>query len=216
MNTFEKYQVFLDQDDYFEAIQKLKAADIEYEIKDKTLTTSDLSPGMKSVNVELYLKKEDFDKADQLLVSNEEIEHYLFEYSDDELVEVIVKEDEWSEFDVDLAKKILEERGKYSEEHIESLKEKRIEELRKPDEKQNKWVLRGYYLAIVGGWISVFIGLHLSTYKKKLPNGEKVYAFSESDRRNGRYIYILGIIFSLIYLFLAFYEEIMIHYHASK
>ncbi len=61
-------------------------------------------------------------------------DYYLYSFTDDELMEVITKADEWSPFDVVLARKILAEKGKsISDEAIKAINEKRIEELKAPE-----------------------------------------------------------------------------------
>lgn len=153
------------------------------------------------------IKKSDFDKVDKILIkkSEEDIEkipsdYYLLSFSDEELIDVVTKSDEWSTFDVTLSKKLLKEKGKeVTDEQIKAFKNKRIEELAKPEKSQKPYIIAGYVLAILGGWLSVFIGWHLLTYKKPLPNGNKVYAYSEHDRKQGNRIFILGILFMILW-----------------
>ena len=45
---------------------------------------------------------------------------------------------------------------------------------------------------------SVSFGWHLSTYKKTLPNGDRVYGYSQSDRKHGNRILIIGAICFLV------------------
>ena len=45
-------------------------------------------------------------------VSDVDREHYLFDFTDQELYDILAKPDEWSAFDYQLAQKILQERGK--------------------------------------------------------------------------------------------------------
>lgn len=153
------------------------------------------------------IKKDDFKKIDEILLKKweEDIQevpdnYYLLNFSDEELLDVIAKSDEWSTFDVALAKKMLKEKGKeVTPEEIDLIKNKRLVELAKPEKSQKTYIIAGYVLAILGGWLSVFIGWHLLTYKKTLPNGHKVYAYSENDRKEGNRIFILGIIFMVIW-----------------
>lgn len=65
------------------------------------------------------LKKNDFEKVDKILSETTKIEidkvekdYYLLSFSDEELIDVITKSDEWNKFDVELAQKLLKERGK--------------------------------------------------------------------------------------------------------
>ncbi|HEY9002529.1 MAG TPA: hypothetical protein VIM89_14325 [Mucilaginibacter sp.] len=171
------------------------------------------------VDYAIKLKSEDFEKVNQLRKEYEEKnlddvekDYYLFSFTDDELMEVLTKADEWSTFDVVLARKILTERGKnISDADITSINEKRIEELKVPEPPQTTWIILGYLLAFFGGLLGLFIGWHLKSYKKTLPSGEKVYGYTENDRWHGKlifYISIIGVIVGIIYkLWPAFKSE---------
>ena len=154
------------------------------------------------------LKKNDFEKADNILSEKSKTEinevqkdHYLFSFSDEQLIDVIVKSDEWNKFDVELSRKILKDKGKeISETEIIEIKKKRLIELAKPEESQNIYIVIGYICAILGGILGLFIGWHLLTFKKTLPNGNRVYAYSENDRKQGNRIVILGGIFMIFWI----------------
>lgn len=74
------------------------------------------------------------------------------------------------------------------------MKRSRIEILSKPSKNQTLWVTIGYYTAFLGGIAGIIIGLHLSTHKRTLPNGDRVYDYSESDRKHGTRIFYIGLI----------------------
>lgn len=153
------------------------------------------------------IKKNDFEKVEEILLKESEAEietvpddYYLLSFTDDELIDVLSKSDEWSTFDVALSKKLLKEKGKeVTQTEIEAIKNKRLLELAKPEKSQKAYIILGYILAIFGGWLSIFIGWHLLTYKKTLPNGNQVYAYNENDRKQGNKIFIMGIIFLIIW-----------------
>ena len=154
------------------------------------------------------IKKDDFEKANDILREKAKIEineiqddYYLLSFTDEELIDVIEKSDEWNKFDVELAKKLLTERGnEITTEQISELKKQRIIELSKPEEGQNVYIIIGYVCAVLGGMLGIFIGWHLLTHKKTLPNGNRIYAYSENDRKQGNRILILGGIFILIWI----------------
>ena len=156
----------------------------------------------------IKLKKSDFEKVDKILTekSEKEINHidkdyYLLSFSDNELIDVISKSDEWNKFDVSLAKKLLKERGnEITDEKISEIKKLRIAELSKPEQSQNIYILIGYVCALLGGVLGIFIGWHLLTYRKTLPNGNRIYAYSENDRKQGNRIVILGGTFIVIWI----------------
>ena len=158
------------------------------------------------------IKADDFKNVDSILLnlSEKELEtvdkdHYLFGFTDEELFEIISKPDEWNEFDFQLAKKILRERGKeINQNTIDLLKKQRLNDLAKPEEGQRNWIYAGYIFALLGGLIGVFIGWHLSTYRKTLPNGQQVYGYKQEDRKHGRRIWIIGAIMFIVSLTIRF------------
>jgi len=158
------------------------------------------------------IKADDFKKVDSILLnlSEKELEtvdkdHYLFGFTDEELFEIISKPDEWNEFDFQLAKKILRERGKeINQDTIDLLKKQRLNDLAKPEEGQRNWIYAGYIFALLGGLIGVFIGWHLSTHRKTLPNGQQVYGYKQEDRKHGRRIWIIGVIMFIVSLTIRF------------
>ena len=151
---------------------------------------------------EVQLRQSDFEKATILLEHLVEEEtnqlpedYYLLEFTDEELFDVVVKKDEWNEFDYLLARKLLTKRGKpVDEELIKSINKKRIEDLTKPEKSQGAWIIAGYCFAFLGGFLGGIIGYVLWTSQKTLPNGNKVYSYSESDRKQGKRILILSVI----------------------
>ena len=128
--------------------------------------------------------------------------HYLFDFTDQELYDILAKPDEWSAFDYQLSQKILKERGKQiDKEVLNSLRKTRIEDLAKPEEKQTNNVWVGYLFSLLGGLIGIAIGWNMMSSKKKLLNGEEIFSYQENYRKHGKRIMILGIIMSIILTF---------------
>src|ERR1700744_4534560 len=154
------------------------------------------------------IKSEDFERVNALLLQNEandepveDEEYYLFGFTDEELREVLAKADEWSAYDVTLARKILTDRGKpISDDELGSLKSKRLEELKKPESSQQIWITIGYISTFLGGVLGLFIGWHLFKHKKTLPNGEKVYGYTKYDREQGKMIFYLALASTIIWI----------------
>lgn len=157
---------------------------------------------------EIKIQLTDFEKAEKVLDENAENlidqidkDYYLFSFSDDELYEILLKADEWNEFDYKLAQKILIQRGKSVDtELLKALKKQRIELLAKPEENQKSWIMAGYIFAILGGFLGILIGYSLWTSKKSLPNGQKVYSYDEKDRVHGKNIFYIGLIILPFYV----------------
>ena len=200
---FITYQKFNDPALAEELAEKLDHHDIAYFV-DESSFRFDPSLVMSNATTEyaVKIKSEDFEKVNQLLIADEsknvndvDKDYYLFTFTDDELMDVITKADEWSAFDVVLARKLLAERGKnVSDKEIETINEQRIEELKQPDTPQTFWIVIGYMVSILGGVLGIFIGWHLYSYKKTLPDGERVYGYTERDRWHGRIIFYLSIV----------------------
>jgi len=151
---------------------------------------------------EIQLHPDSFEKAEELLEKQAETmisdlpeDYYLFSFTDEELHDVILKHDEWSEFDYLLARKLLVERGKNIDESlIKALRKQRIEDLAKPEQDQTAWIAFGYLAALIGGFFGVITGYVLWSSQKTLPNGQVVYTYSVKDRIHGKNILILGCI----------------------
>lgn len=146
----------------------------------------------------------DFLKAERALDDAAEKElaevapdHYLFAFSTEELLDVVRKPDEWNALDRKLARKLLAERGE-AVPASEALSAARLEELAEPARPQTRRVIIGYVLAALGGLMGVFIGYHLNTAKKTLPDGRRVYVYNDDDRSHGKWIFFIGVIMLLV------------------
>jgi hypothetical protein len=207
------YKRFYEQERATELTNILTDNGIDFEVTEDKENLDSLY-GDKTFSKQYFvkIKGDDFKKADSILLklSEQEIDtadkdHYLYGFTDEELFEIISKPDEWNPFDFQLSKKILRERGKeINQETIDLLKKQRLNDLAKPEEGQRNWIYAGYLFALLGGLIGVFIGWHLSTYRKTLPNGQQVYGYKQEDRKHGRRIWILGTIMFIISLTIRF------------
>ena len=158
--------------------------------------------------VQLLLLQSDFAKANEVLrteaekvIEQMDKDYYLFDFTNEELYEIIMKPDEWGAFDYTLAQKLLKDRGvTVDEELINSLRKQRVNDLAKPEEGQQPMVLVGYLLALLGGLLGLLVGWFLWTYKKTLPDGQIVHAYSERDQKHGRNIFILGLVFLIFWV----------------
>jgi hypothetical protein len=203
------YRKFSDQESAVNLEKILRDEEIEAYIEN-TSTAFDPGFSRNELNNEyrVKIKGAEFEQADNVLkkIAYDDLEevdhsHYLFKFSDDELMDIIKKYDEWSEYDYLLAQKILAERDKeISISDIRLFKRKRIQELSKPEAASKRMIWWGYRLAILGGFASIIIGYFLSFQKKTLPNGTVVYAFAKPDREHGNRILSLGIFFLVLWI----------------
>ncbi len=204
-----------------------QAKDVEQLLRDNNIDTIiadnvpsvDSNFGANPLNneIEIRIKQSDFDKASKILESQVENlintiddDYYLLSFTDDELYDILLKSDEWSEFDYSLSKKLLKERGKsIDDELLKSLKLKRLKELAKPEGNQNSWIIAGYIFAILGGFLGLIIGYFLWTSKKTLPNGQKVYSYYPKDRKHGKYIFYISLIIYPVGFLIKFLSQIL-------
>lgn len=143
-----------------------------------------------------------FTKAEDVLrqsidISAIEVEkdYYLLAFSNEELMEVIEKKDEWGNYDYALALQLLEERGhKLTNDDIERLDSKRIASLAIPEDGLNIWTVFGYFSAAIGGVLGIFIGIYMMQSKKTLPDGSRVPTYNRQTQTHGLYILIIGVI----------------------
>lgn len=218
-SEFVTFQTFSDRNSAMELIYLLEENQIPFVLDEFFPFHNPLFSSEKEAIKEFHvqLQKESFPKVQQLLlnINREELEsvasdYYLFAFSDQELLDIIEKSYEWSAFDYLLALKLLQERGvKIDVDRIVKIKEEKLEELAKPEKDQGFWIYIGYILALIswyflptyGGITSLIIGVHLYTSKKTLPNGDRIFTHSKSNRIHGVVITIIGILAFILFFF---------------
>ena len=189
---------------------QLEEHGIEYVLEEEVQA---FNPTFAYADTKEYVVKinsSDFEKVRELLkqdasehISEVEKDYYLYDFTDDELLDVIIKADEWNAFDVQLARKLLADRGHgLSDLEVDRIMAMRLQALKTTEPSQSSWIAAGYTFALAGGVLGFFIGWHLWTYKKTLPDGERVFNYSEHDRQQGKIIFYLsfvGLIITFIY-----------------
>ncbi|HEY6504114.1 MAG TPA: hypothetical protein VIZ28_09085 [Chitinophagaceae bacterium] len=218
---FVKYRSFNDKELATELYQKLSEAGFSVAWED-TVGYFDASFSNNEFLNIYYVKLNpgDFKKADEFLLnavseSKQEpiADYYLFSFSNDELIGVLKKPDEWNEFDLYWAKKILDTRGlAIKQEELEQAKTERLTELKKPWVLDKLWLFCAFALWLAALWFIhiyidvavIFIGGYISFSKKTMPDGQKVKAFSATDRLLGKIVLAAGIALAL-YILLQYY-----------
>lgn len=210
-NQFSVFKKFASMEQARELISFLNSNTIETELSNNIAPVDNILIG-NSLNqeFEVKIKLSDFDKANKLLeevaedqISTIDSDYYLFDFTDDELYDIILKQDEWNEFDYSLAKKLLSQRGKPIDDNlIKALNNKRLNELSKTEENQKPWIIAGYIFAFLGGFLGLIIGYVLMTSKKNLPNGQRIHSYNSVDRKHGKTIFYIGIVLLPFYILL--------------
>ena len=212
MDELVLFKRFTDAGQAKELAEELASKGIECRLIDDSLSKEITF----STNSELLIRPSDFEKANKILdekadelLKNIDNKHYLFEFTNDELYDILAKPDTWNSLDYKLAQQILKNRGQdISDELVKSLKQARTAELSKPIKGQTLWIITGYILSFTVSIIGLIIGWYLWKTEKILPGGEKIYAYSENDRRHGKWIFFIGIILWPIALLIKFFNKL--------
>lgn len=131
----------------------------------------------------------------QEVISEIPEDYHLFEYSDQDLIQILVESTEWNELDVLLAEKILRDRKvPVNFDEIDNNREQRKQELAKPQSGQTGWIVIGYLFAFLFGFVGMLLGYSLWKAKKRSPDGDKSYAYADAVRVHGKIIFFISII----------------------
>ena len=205
--TFHKFNLL---EDAQELISTLKKNDIKVQIEDTSPPVDITFSGNTLQNeIRIKVKQSDVGIANQILEKQAEQlidkfpnDYYLYDFTDNELIEIIEKSDEWSKEDYMLSQKILKDRGsEISKEEIEKIKQKRIEDLRTPEKGHIGWLIFGFISAILGGLLGIFIGWFHWDFKKTDPTGQQFYAYDQQTRKTGQIIFWIGLVATIYWIY---------------
>lgn len=208
-NPFITFQKFNSLEDAEDLISTLKDHGVSVQIEDASPPLDITFSGNTLQNeIRIKVKQSDFEIANQILEKQAEQfvdkfsdDHYLYDFTDDELIEILEKPDEWNKEDYLLSQKILKDRGhEINPEKVKELRQKRTDELRKPEKGQTGWLIFGFLLALLGGLLGVFMGWFYWTFKKTDPTGQRVYAYDSKTRKAGQSVFWIGIFSQIIWI----------------
>jgi hypothetical protein len=212
-----KYRSFNDKALAIELYQKLSADGIPVAWEDTEGFFDASFANNEFLNIYyIKIRQEDFKKADEILMrsvsesKNEPVgDYYLLSFSNEELIDVLKKPDEWNEFDRYWAKKILEKKGiDIKQEDLEQARVQRLAELKQPWTLDKLWIICAIALWVAAFWFIhvygavavIFIGGYIALSKKTMPDGQRVKAFSAGDRLIGKIVLAAGFILALFIL----------------
>src|ERR1044071_5103671 len=202
MAGYEVFHAFYVEEDANSMVNLLSQKGIDCKIErskpiiDKIIIGDEIEPSFL-----LKIPGDEFNRAHEIIneevgesISKLDADYYLFSFSNEELMEIIRKPDEWSDQDFVIAQKILTDRGhSFSQNQIQTIKAERMEELKKPAKEEIWSILLGYFLSIIVCIGGLFYGLFLVTGKKLLPDGTKVFTYEKRARIHGRIIILISI-----------------------
>lgn len=212
MSDFKTYMCLTDAKSVSEITTILSKHLIPFKVED---TSKSFDPSFSfnntSKSILILLDIKDFEKANhvidkELILNIDEIdkEHFLYTFSEEELLDVIKNSEEWHPLDVKLAKKIIKDKDfTINETEIINHKNAKQNKIYKPEKSSKTTILTGYVFSLIGGFIGIAIALFLINNKKTLPTGEKIYTYCKEDRNHGVKMLISSCIILIIYLFFA-------------
>ena len=62
------------------------------------------------------------------------------------------------------------------------------------------WIAIGYFFAILGGLVAIFIGWHLLMSKPADPSNTQRFAYNSRERSHGFWIFLIGIVSMLFWI----------------
>ncbi|HSC37948.1 MAG TPA: hypothetical protein VLD19_08765 [Chitinophagaceae bacterium] len=197
---------------------RLEEGEVAYQLEDNSrLFDPNFANNQLDSDISIKLRPVDFVKADEVLadfykrsLDSIDSDYYLLAFTDAELMEVVARPDEWGPFDYQLAMKLLKERGQeVKPEEAERLKQQRMKELEVPERAHRNLIITGYICILLLVIVGIAIGSGLVFYKKTLPDGRRIFAFSEKDRGHGYIILTLSIVFFVFSLLLKTYIGVL-------
>jgi hypothetical protein len=195
--AFVTFRKFTDPDLAEALIQQLEAAGIPCEVEDnQNYFNPTFVKNPLSRDIAIRLRQKDFAAAQQLLMTRAQQQfaevpagHFLHEFTDAELKDILQKPDEWNEEIQWMAQTLLKQRGiAIDETLLQQYRTARTRTLARPESDGSLWIVAGYASAILGGVVGLFVGGALAFGKKTLPDGSRIFRYTEGERTHGKII----------------------------
>ena len=213
-NDFIVYRKFTDIESAEDFAGELSKNGIKYLLLDNNHSYVKLvGYNMVDFAVGVNIREQDFAKAELVLekyyaaqIVNVDRSYHLFEFTDQELKNIVFNPFDWGDFDFQLAKHILKERGiEVTDQEIKFIKSDKIAQLSQKEEVGNYKIIMGYILALVFPLAGTFIGITIKYNRKILPNGQKFYINTEQDRKHAQRIILISLVwYCLAFIYLVF------------
>jgi hypothetical protein len=215
-SPYVTFKIFPDKDSAEDFSEVLRLAGIDFEIEEDSLVF-DPSYANNPLNKDYVVKirQSDMSAATKAYadyfekqIDQAPPDHYLFEFTDQELEEILAKPDEWGTFDYLLSRKILSQRGiEIPDEKLALLKAERYKQLAQPESENISNIAAYYVISILIVPVGIIIGWIWAYSKKQLPDGNKIYAYNQTVRKHGRILFFGCTVLFLIAVYLRVIQD---------
>jgi hypothetical protein len=215
----EYFREFLNVEEANDLAQLLEKNNILYSLEkpqvliDKAIVGTTILP-----KVVLKILPRDFEQVNRMLANIIEQQavpegHYLLDFDDLELFEVIKKPDSWNIEDVTMARKILVNRGfEITNQQLQELQEQRFDELKAGKDGSLSWMIFYAFCVVLGVVFlhplfmiaGVGMGFYYWQDKRRDPKGAPYFTFNKKTRIAGQIIFYLGIGLMIVLFILLF------------
>lgn len=149
----------------------------------------------------------DFGKVNELMklemerqVEYVRSDYYLYQFSNEELADVLRKPDEWNYFDQALAKKLLSQRN-IALEAIPAGSLFSEEDLYQPNRIELIWLVFAYAASLLIPYAGLPLGIVLISGRRTLKDGSKVPLYDPWSKNQGWILMLIGALRTLQFLF---------------
>ena len=149
----------------------------------------------------------DFEKVNELMKHEMErqveyvrSDYYLYQFTNEELADVVRRPDEWNYFDQALARKLLLQRNVA----LEAIPVNALftaEDLYQPSRLEGAWLVLAYLGAVFFPFVGVPLGAVLFRSKRTLRDGSKVPLFDVTAMNHGWVLLAIGVIRTMFFFF---------------
>ena len=213
MSDFLTYSKFYTKEEAEEFAALLDANDIPFDTERLRAPLDNIYLGEDSEpRYIVKVMQQDFGKVESLVKSEMEkqldhlpSDYYLFQFSNEELMEVLQKSDDWNHLDQTLAKKLLAQRNV----KMDTITEAAVfseEDLYVPARIEPGWLISAYLMAIVFPFVGIPLGLLMFRGKKTLKDGSRVPLFDKWTLNQGWILFGIGVLRTVQFSFVSFYR----------
>jgi hypothetical protein len=211
MSTFLTYSRFYTKEEAEEFAALLDANNILFDAERLRTPLDNIYLGEDSEPKYIVkVMQEDFGKVESLVKKEMEkqvdelpADYYLFQFSNEELLEVLQKSEDWNHLDQTLAKRLLQQRNVRTD-GLAVLAVFNEEEINGKERISTTTLVITYLLAIIFAIVGMLIGALMITAKRTMKDGSKMPLYDNWTVNQGWIVFNIGLVRTLIFLYFVF------------